>query len=396
LNSQHSPFGETGSSSPKVLVVSGSAYALGGMERVMQRLGRGLAAYGYEAEVIIPAGEMAPKLQRWFEDHGTSAVASEELADLSRRGFRAIQPFIEFLRQRNADLINLHSPGHHIPLAEVLAARLAGAQTVTSIHGFDPGETGRFEKLRNRIVGSALNRRVIAPSELVRKQQLEKRISPRKLDMIHYGVEVPRASLDRAEARRRLGIGEDTFLIVTFGRLVPDKGIDTLIEAVKRLSVDLRSRLQVLIGGIGDQPLYESQLRDSDQQIVKFLGHVNDTGSYYAAADLFVLSSRHEPFGLVFVEAAQRGVPSIGTRVGGIPEAIEDHETGLLVAREDPAALRDAIELLSRDKEYRQRLGVAAEKRARQMFGEDTMISSYAALYDSVLHRDIEPAPATV
>src|SRR5215831_15456624 len=111
---------------PKVLIVSSSACVLGGMERVMQRLGRGLAKYGYEAEVMVPSGHLAEELQRWFENHGTSATVSDKLTDVSRRKLRALLPLAKLFRTRKAGLINLHSPGHHVPIVEVLAARLAG------------------------------------------------------------------------------------------------------------------------------------------------------------------------------------------------------------------------------------------------------------------------------
>jgi glycosyltransferase involved in cell wall biosynthesis len=165
---------------------------------------------------------------------------------------------------------------------------------------------------------------------------------------------------------------------------------------VNGLSEDLRNRLKVFIGGLGDQrPLCEQLASGAGRGIIQFLGHVTDTGEYYAAADLFVLPSRHEPFGLVFVEAAQYGVPSIGTRVGGIPEAIEDGVTGLLVLPQNPGQLCDAIERLIQDSELRSRLGAAAQGRARQLFCEDTMVAAYATLYDSVLAGGRAPPAIT-
>jgi glycosyltransferase involved in cell wall biosynthesis len=373
---------------PKVLIVSGSAYALGGMERVTQRLGRGLTAHGFSVEVIIPNAGIVEELQQWFLKHGSVATASDQLADLPRKGLRGILPLADLLRSRRADVINLHSPGHHIPVGEVVAARLAGARVITTIHGYDPERSsGIPERLRNRIIGSLLNDRIVAPTHLVRQQQLAKGVAPGKLALIYCGVEVPVARPSRHDARESLGIADDSFVVVSFGRLVPDKGIDILIEAVNDLSPDLRARLRVFIGGLGDRPAYERLVAGHNREIVRFLGHVSDTGSYYAAADLFALPSRHEPFGLVFVEAAQFGVPSVGTRVGGIPEAVQDRETGLLVAPSDPGQLRDAIELLSRDEPLRIRLGAAAQRRARAMFCEDTMVARYADLYRSVLRQ---------
>jgi glycosyltransferase involved in cell wall biosynthesis len=370
----------------KVMVVSGSAYTLGGMERAMQRLGRGLPEHGYEVEVVIPAGDSAARVKQWFAELGTPAIISHELAALSSSRWGPLPEFVRFLRKRAPALVNVHSPGCHVPLAEALAARLAGARVVTSIHGFNAGSTGQVsQRLRNVALGSKLNAKVVAPSRLVMEQQLLSGMPASKVEMIRYGVEIPRLMPERTELRRRLGIAAEASVIVALGRLVPDKGIDTLIRAVQRMTEQQRVGLKVLIGGVGGhQREYESMLTDRDREIVSFVGHVTETGAYYAASDLFVLPSRHEPFGLVFAEAAQYGIPSVGTRTGGIAEAIEDQVTGLLVPPEDPASLRDAILTLLRDDQRRLDMGMAARERARSLFGEEAMVAAYARLFESV------------
>jgi glycosyltransferase involved in cell wall biosynthesis len=370
----------------KVMVISGSAYTLGGMERAMQRLGRGLPEHGYDVEVVIPAGDFAPTVQQWFAELGTPATISQELAALNSASWAALPDFVRFLRKRAPALVNVHSPGCHIPLAEVLAARLAGARSITSIHGFNAGSASHVvQLLRNVAAGAMLNEKVVAPSRLVMEQQLANGIPASKLELTRYGVEIPKQLPERAEVRRRLGIAGDATVIVAFGRLVPDKGIDVLIRAVQGMTEQQRAGLKVLIGGVGaHQPEYESMLTDRDREVVRFLGHVTDTGAYYAASDLFVLPSRHEPFGLVFVEAAQYGIPSVGTRTGGIPEAIDDQVTGLLAPPDDPASLRDAILALLRDDQRRLGMGMAAQARARSLFAEEAMVAAYARLYASV------------
>lgn len=371
---------------PKVLISSSSAYTLGGMERVMQRLGRGLGKYGYETEVAIPKAHIAEEVQKWYEAHSASATASIELFNVSRSGFMRLAPLVRFFRARRPDIINVHSPGPQIPILEVLAAKLAGAATVTSIHGIEVSNVRRLiEQIKNAAVCAPLNHLVVAPSKLIFREQLAKNIPKRKIRLIPLGVEAPKLQSDRSIARSQLTISQGEFVIVTFARLVPHKGIDVLIEAVKLLPEDCRTRLKVFIGGIGNQREYEQLLNNSDRKIIHFVGHVDNTDRFYAAADLFVLPSRHEPFGLVFVEAAHYGVPSIGTRVGGVSEAIEDGHTGLIVPPESPGELSRAIERLIRNPTLLEKLGAAAQARARKFFSEEVMLGGYAKMYDEVL-----------
>ena len=109
----------------------------------------------------------------------------------------------------------------------------------------------------------------------------------------------------------------------------------------------------------------------------QFLGRVADTTDAYAAADLFVMPSREEGFGLVYIEAAFHGVPSIGCRVGGVPVAIHEGKTGLLIEPGDTGALSAAIQQLRCDEGLRLRMGSAARERALAEFTEATMAQRY-------------------
>lgn len=343
---------------PKILVFSGSAFTMGGMERVMQTLGRELSAHGFSPEVLIPDRHIASDIYQWFLANAVSPVKSEQLAILAEKGFKAVVAFAGYLRSRQASLVSIHSPGHYVPLAELLASRLAGLPVVVSIHGYDARHpASQVHRWRNKLLGSPLSAKVIAPSELVSRQQEAFGISKTKLQLIHNGVALPENNLSQDEARRQLNVPKNHFVITSFGRLVPDKGIDTLIEAVDLLPDSLLDRLVVLIGGIGDLEALQSQVSERASNAIRFLGHVSDTSTYYRASDLFVLPSRHEPFGLVFVEAAMHRVPSIGSNVGGIPEAIVSGMTGLLVEPEAPEQLAKTILLMSENHQLRQELG---------------------------------------
>jgi len=161
-------------------------------------------------------------------------------------------------------------------------------------------------------------------------------------------------------------------VILSVCRLSEHKGIDTALKAFAILH-ERGIEFEYRIAGHGpDRKRLEkiaSELGLSAK--VRFLGEVADLNSLYNGCDLFLLLSREvggavEGFGLVFLEAAACGKASVGTRSGGIPDAVLDGETGLLVAENDARAAADAIQKLLTDKALRERLAGRAQLRARE------------------------------
>jgi len=128
---------------------------------------------------------------------------------------------------------------------------------------------------------------------------------------------------------------------------------------------------------------------------VRFLGLVDDVPAVLSALDLVVLpSTQREGFPLSLTEAAMAGCPAIASRLGGIPEVIEDRQTGLLVPPGDVAALTDAIVELLSSAELRRRFGEAARIRARARFTSEAMVDQVGAIYRAVLGPSRGRGPA--
>ena len=378
----------SGNPPPRILVMSRGAYSLGGMERVMQTLGRELPRHGFQPEVLIPDSQMSDEICEWFSNTGSSCERSRLLASLNSFNFKNFMGFVRDLKNRKLDLVNIHSPGNFVPRLELVAARLAGLPVVVSVHGSTrrTDSISRREHLVNRLFVSRITSAVIAPTQLVRGEQEVSGIARSNVHVIRCGVAVADGRLTRGVARQRLGLPPDVLVVTTFGRLVRDKGVDILIKAIDLLPTDLLEQALFLIGGVGDQQAaLQSLITERSSHAIRFLGHVDDTASYYAASDFFALPSRHEPFGLVFVEAAQYGIPSIGTKVGGISEAIIAGETGLLVDPDQPQRLAESIILLAVDPALRAKLGRAAQARARSQFSDDAMVAGYSSTFRAVL-----------
>ncbi|MFH0911426.1 MAG: glycosyltransferase [Planctomycetota bacterium] len=182
-------------------------------------------------------------------------------------------------------------------------------------------------------------------------------------------------------------------------RFSPEKGHDLLLRAAALLQGRDRP-FRVLLGGEGDTLPAARALSESLglSRAVTFLGRVDDPESFYGAVDLLAAPSRAEGFSNAILEAMARGLPVVAARVGGIPEAVKDGETGLLVPTEDPEALSRAIERLMDHPEERRRMGRAGRARAERDFSVSLMVEkTAAALAETVaLGVPAEPPPGHV
>ncbi len=205
------------------------------------------------------------------------------------------------------------------------------------------------------------------------------RVRPEKVGIIYGGVRPERYETpdERVRAvRDELGLG-DAPVLLTASRLVERKGHETVLRALPAV-LEAQPETVWLIAGEGPmaEPLQELAGELGVADAVRFVGRVPDErlAELYAVADLYVMPSRPvrgmlpEGLGLVYLEAAAAGTPSVATNFGGIPDAIVDDETGVLVEPNDVEALAAAINELLGDPDRRLAMGEAARERVRAEF----------------------------
>ena len=170
---------------------------------------------------------------------------------------------------------------------------------------------------------------------------------------------------DRAEARARIGTG-DTPLVVYVGRIAPIKGLATLLDAIAQLRARASAVRLLIVGGEADEPVsgHEAEIRQRVEalglrDVVRFVGAQPQEvlRDYYLAADVTVLPSYYESFGMVALEAMACGSPVIGSRVGGLATTVRDGVTGFLVPDGDASALAERLDAVMADADLRFRLG---------------------------------------
>ena len=203
------------------------------------------------------------------------------------------------------------------------------------------------------------------------------------------------------EARARLGLDEGRFIVLQLGRMVPRKGVDTVIQGVAmlrhRYGVD--AQLLVVGGDISGQSgansgdgLELARLRSVAADL-GIAAHVRFTGQqpravlrdYYSAANVFASTPWYEPFGITPVEAMACARPVIGAEVGGIKSTVNDSVTGFLIPSRDPAALADRLARLHRHPELARAMGEAGRRRACEHYTWRHVASQLAAIYADVL-----------
>jgi glycosyltransferase involved in cell wall biosynthesis len=343
-----------------------------GAERVAVSLARGLDADRFETGVVslydaFPGG-LAPELE-------AAGVPVWHLGKRPGLDLRTIPRLHRVLLKFKPDVIHTHSYVLRYSLPAGLGTRKAAL--VHTVHNLAARETDRAGRLIHRLV---FGRRVaaVAVGEEVRRTFREW-YGAEPEATIRNGIET--AAFERPGARRRWraenGFRDDDFLVISVGRLDPQKNPLGLIAAFAQgLGDDPRGHLLLA----GDGSLREAAQRKAGAR-VHVLGVRAEVAEMLAASDVFALASDWEGTPLAVMEAMAAGLPVVATSVGEVPELVAPGETGLLVSAGDMSALAAALARLARDPELCGAMGRAARRRA-QGFGVDAMVAEYAALYE--------------
>lgn len=202
-----------------------------------------------------------------------------------------------------------------------------------------------------------------------------------RIRIVPCGFDPQELRRESGPVRQRLGLPEDEFIILHVGRMVPRKGVDTIIQALGRLHRDfgIPARL-VIAGGNSREPdpqqtphigaLMQLTADEQLQNWVQFVGQQprNALSHYYSAADVFVTTPWYEPFGITPLEAMACGTPVVGSAVGGIKDTVADGVSGFLVPPRDPETLAMRLAALYGNPQRRRSMGVAGMTRVQRFF----------------------------
>lgn len=307
---------------------------------------------------------------------------------------------ITIFRKQKFEIV--HSTTPKAGLLVAIAGKIAGIKI--RLHTFTGQRwvtmTGLIKKIvknSDRLIAK-LNTRCYADS----KSQMEflvseKIVSAKKISVLGEGslagVDIKHFSRDsinndqKESLRRSLGLKQNSVVLLFIGRITRDKGIVELMQAFGGLR-DRGIAAELLIVG----PMEATKDADVQKAIeprkgLHILGYQDDPESYMAISDILCLPSYREGFGTVVIEAAAMGIPTVGTRIPGLVDAVVDGVTGLLVPRGDSFELEKALEKLVKDEALRTQLGNQARLRCVQEYDANIVNSLQAAEYARFLRK---------
>jgi glycosyltransferase involved in cell wall biosynthesis len=279
-----------------------------------------------------------------------------------------------------------------------IAAALAGDARppiiVHTFHGhvlrgyFNPGTTALFRGLERTLAKSTT--RLIAVSPEVRDDLVQLGVAPReKFSVIRLGIDLDdrvTSGGDGTALRRLYGVSPDEFVIGWIGRMTAIKRVDDILLAFRRLrDRGVNARL-CLVGDGPDREQIEHRAHDLGiSRNVLFVGYQREVAPYYSFFDALVLPSANEGTPVVAIEALAAGRPVVATRVGGVPDVVEDDADGMLVRVGDIEGITDALERLAHDPELRRRLGEAGRERTIPRYRVERLVDDVDALYRELL-----------
>jgi glycosyltransferase involved in cell wall biosynthesis len=289
-----------------------------------------------------------------------------------------------FLEAHPADVFHCHVGTGCEDWDGIRLARRAGCRAVVQTQHL-PFLVSHPRKRRAYHHGIEQVDRLIAVSEGLRRTYSRIGVPSDRITTVVNGVAPLLDRIGRDAARAALGLDPRQPVVITVGRLTHMKGQWHLVDAVPGLLAGTPDLAVVLIG---DGPLRDAlEKRAAGLGVggaVRFPGHRGDARQLLAAADVFVLPSRHEGMPLVVLEAMEAGLPVVGTRVIGTEEVVEDGVTGALVRPGDPADLEAALARSLADPALRRRQGDAGRRRYLACFTRERMARDTAAVYESV------------
>lgn len=376
---------------------------IGGPARHTTLLDAGLRRLGYDTLLVYGTpGEAEGSLEHLVAD---LALPARRVPRLGRRvrpwdDVRSFVTVLRILRETRPHVVHTHTAKAGA-LGRVAATvynlgrrRRDRCAIVHTFHGHVL--SGYFSPLGSqavrwmeRILG-LMSDRIIAISESQKRDLVERfRVAPaRKVVVVPLGLDLsPMYAVQSSpDARTLLGFDRDAFVVVYVGRFVPVKNVPLLLTAFAALvRMVPRARL-ALVGGGPLRATIEDQVRALGlSDTTKFLGWVEHLAPVYAAADLVVLTSNNEGTPVALIEAMAAGRSVVATRVGGVPDLVEDGTTGRLVPPGDAATLAATLADLAHDASGRAALGAAARESVRLRFGADRLVGDIDRLYRTLV-----------
>jgi len=368
-----------------VTLYSDAAY-YGGAEVYLSMLARHLDGDRFLLSALVPD---EPPVERLEEELRTAGVSIRRHRRPDYRWWGCVPRLRAHLREIGAEILHINLPStYDAGLSSVaLAARMAGYRRVLTTEHL-PMIRRRYRRFPSKLLFSRAVDLILVPAHATREYVVGLHHMPRgKTRVIPYGVEepVPLDGETARELRERTRTPHEALLLGIVGRLTARKGHVHLFDALRNLrgrgELPARTCLWVIGEGEGHSMLETAVSERGIGDLVRFVGPRDDAASLMQLLDLLVVPSLMETTPFVVLEAMAAGRPVVASRIYGIPEMIEEGESGFLVRPGDPEDLARALLPLLHDVGLRERFGRRGRERYEAVFSAERMARATEAAY---------------
>lgn len=354
----------------------------GGISNYIFLVGSELIKRGHQIFVVSNGGEMEDE----FREKGfiLKNLTIRTKSELSPKIYLALPRLIGFIKKEKIDLIHAHTRVTQV--MSQWASWFAGIPFLSTAHGF-------YKRRLGRRIFPAWGTRIVAISDPVAAELEEVfRISHERIKVVYNGVDLEDLlrryqSYDRSTVRMEFGLPTNAKVIGITARLVPDKGHEYLIRAVKRLGAELEDLNLLIVGDGRNREYLESLSKDLGiSEHVRFTGNMRDISKPLKAMDVFALPAVwREGFGLSIAEAMACQKPIIATNIWALNTLIQNGINGLLIEPRNVDALVDAVRLVLTNREVSETMARAGQKTAQEKFSLDRMVNEITSVYEEIV-----------
>lgn len=345
---------------------------IGGAESYVALVARSLKLLGYNVYLASAGGALATKLQQEGIKHFFLPIRlSKYISGILLK---------RIIKKYNIEIIHANSEAAGIVAVKTRQKYNLDIPIVYTAHGVLPA---KVKDIINQVD------KIIAVSNFSREAAIKEGFSANKIEVVYNGVDIDKFKPHEEKRnllRKKYNIPQDAFTMIIVSRIknLRNKGHQHLLNVLSEYEVSKYWHLVVIGKGKGLGSLKQKVKEHNLQDRVHLLGHKTDVENYEDMADVVVLPSYFETFGLVLAEGMAMEKPAVAFKVGGVPEVIEDNKTGFVVDYDNDDELVEKLAILAKNPDLCKQMGIQARKKVAKDFANEIMIKKLEEIYKSL------------
>ena len=345
---------------------------IGGAESYVALVACSLKSLGYNVFIASAGGALAVELQKEGIKHFFLPIRlSKYISGILLK---------RIIKKYNIEIIHANSEAAGIVAVKTRQKYNLDIPIVYTAHGVLPA---KVKDIINQVD------KIIAVSNFSREAAIKEGFSANKIEVVYNGVDIDKFKPHEEKRnllRKKYNIPQDAFTMIIVSRIknLRNKGHQHLLNVLSEYEVSKYWHLVVIGKGKGLGSLKQKVKEHNLQDRVHLLGHKTDVENYEDMADVVVLPSYFETFGLVLAEGMAMEKPAVAFKVGGVPEVIEDNKTGFVVDYDNDDELVEKLAILAKNPDLCKQMGIQARKKVAKDFANGIMIKKLEEIYKSL------------